>query len=280
MKHRYHIVVAIALCLAGTTQTHALTADEAVRMALRKNIAPGGEFQNFAEPNVAATMTEFVESVRGAWFRAVAARQALAQLEELRETLDLSAEFAQSLRDAGNLSALDLMRHQVVQAETAAGLAMLQADLQLEQERLANLVGVAAASLGLPDKLADVPSAPGAAPATADLPPAAQWSVRAAHRTYLAAHERARLYADTIVPLRRKITEETTLRFNGMLVDIFALLADVRAQLVASLSAIEAQRDFWLAENALRYAEVISHEPLAAPGLVPGVRGGAASGGH
>ena len=34
-------------------------------------------------------MTEFVEDVRGAWFRAVAARQALALLDEVRETIEV-----------------------------------------------------------------------------------------------------------------------------------------------------------------------------------------------
>lgn len=277
---RHAMILGLALCLTGIAPAHALTADDAVRIALRKHIAPNGPVHDAAEPNVAAAMTEFVEDVRGAWFRAVAARQALALLDELRETLDLSAEFAQSLRDAGNLSALDLMRHRALQAETAAGLAVLRADLQIEQERLAHLVGMALGDLGLPDRLADVPPSPAAAPATTSLPPEAQWSVRTAHLKYLAAHERARAYEATIVPLRRKITEETTLRFNGMLVDIFALLADVREQAGASLTAIEAQRDFWLAENALRYAEVVSHEPQAAPVLAPGARSGAAGGGH
>ena len=72
-----------------------------------------------------------------------------------------------------------------------------------------------------------------------------------AARTTLARHQR-----DEVVPLKRGITDEMLLKYNGMLVGVFELLADARAQVGAVIAAIEAQRDFWLADAALNSAIV------------------------
>lgn len=279
MWRRTSFVFGIVLFCCTAAVGAELTADDAVRLALRAAVAPA-DAHTAAETNVATAMTQLVEDARAAWFRAVAARQAQTVLDEVRETLDLAAEFATSLRQAGNLSALDLMRHQAMQAETTAAFALLRADLQIEQERLAYLVGMEPAQISLPAALIALPAAPAPPPAAADMRADARWSVRTAHLRYLATHERALAYRDKIVPLRRAITDETMLRFNGMLVDVFALLADVRERAIATLASIEAQRDFWLAENALRYAEVIDHEPHDAPTLTPALGGGGNGGGH
>ena len=279
MWRRAFLAFGLVLCWRTTVVAAELTADDAVRLALRANLASAGA-HGAPEANAPTAMTQLVEDARGAWFRAIAARQAQAVLSDVRETLDLAAEFATSLRAAGNLSALDLMRHQALQAETAAAFALLRTDLQLEQERLAYLVGMGPEQLSLPAALAEVPASPAPAPATADMTPDTRWSVRTAYLRYVAAHERALTYRDKIVPLRRAITEETMLRFNGMLVDVFALLTDARERSTAKLAAIEAQRDFWLAENALRFAEVIDHEPHEAPALTPALPDGGNGGGH
>ncbi len=78
--------------------------------------------------------------------------------------------------------------------------------------------------------------------------------LREAHSAYRAAREAAMLYRDEVVPLRKKISEENLLRYNGMLVSVFDLLADAREQIAAVTGYIEALRDFWLAETDLRAA--------------------------
>jgi hypothetical protein len=42
------------------------------------------------------------------------------------------------------------------------------------------------------------------------------------------------------VPLRKQIAEENLLRYNGMLIGVFELLADARAQIASVNAAIEA----------------------------------------
>ena len=66
------------------------------------------------------------------------------------------------------------------------------------------------------------------------------------------------------MPLKRTITDEMLLKYNGMLVGVFELLADARAQVGAVIAAIEAQRDFWLADAALN-AAIVGAPSSAAP---------------
>jgi hypothetical protein len=53
------------------------------------------------------------------------------------------------------------------------------------------------------------------------------------------------------------------LRYNGMLIGVFELLADARMQIASVNGAIEALRDFWLAEADLEMALV--GKPSLAP---------------
>lgn len=82
----------------------------------------------------------------------------------------------------------------------------------------------------------------------------AQSEVREAYAAYRAAHEAALHYRDELVPLRQRISEENRLRYNGMLVSVFELLADAREQVQTVAAAVEAQRDYWLAEARLKAA--------------------------
>ena len=88
----------------------------------------------------------------------------------------------------------------------------------------------------------------------ADTAVRARSEVREAYATYRTAYDLAKHYRDEIVPLRKHISEEVLLRYNGMLLSVFELLADARQQIAAVSSHIDAQRDFWLAETALNLA--------------------------
>jgi outer membrane protein TolC len=90
---------------------------------------------------------------------------------------------------------------------------------------------------------------------------------RDAYRTYRSAYDIARHYRDEVVPLRKIISDETMLRYNAMLIDVFALLTEARQRINSNMQAIEAQRDFWLASVDLGVA--------VTGGGVTGMRGGA-----
>lgn len=82
---------------------------------------------------------------------------------------------------------------------------------------------------------------------------------REAHAQYRAAAEVARRYQRDVLPLRKTISEETLLRYNAMQIDVFALLAESRERIAATIAAIEAQRDFWMADTNLKSAVLGGH---------------------
>jgi outer membrane protein TolC len=95
----------------------------------------------------------------------------------------------------------------------------------------------------------------------------ARSEVREAYGGYRSAFDIARHHLDEIVPLRKKILDENVLRYNGMLIGVFELLADARLQIASVNAAIDAQRDFWLAEADLDMALIgkPSMSPMAGP---------------
>lgn len=89
---------------------------------------------------------------------------------------------------------------------------------------------------------------------TADTAVRARSEVRESYAAYHTAYNLSLHYRDEVVPLRKNISEEMLLRYNGMLASVFELLADARLQINAVNSAISAQRDYWLAESDLQLA--------------------------
>ncbi|MCW5660052.1 MAG: TolC family protein [Burkholderiaceae bacterium] len=92
----------------------------------------------------------------------------------------------------------------------------------------------------------------------------ARSEVREAYTGYRLAWDIARHHRDEIVPLRKLIAEENLLRYNGMLIGVFELLADARAQIQSVNNYIESLRDFWTAQADLDMA-LIGKPSLAAP---------------
>jgi outer membrane protein TolC len=78
---------------------------------------------------------------------------------------------------------------------------------------------------------------------------------RSAYQAYRSNYDIARHYRNSVVPLRTKIEEQSLLTYNGMITNTFELLADSREKVNSSLLAINAKRDFWLAEASLAGAE-------------------------
>ncbi|MDY7579075.1 TolC family protein [Herbaspirillum sp. RTI4] len=99
----------------------------------------------------------------------------------------------------------------------------------------------------------------------------ARSEVREAYQGYRSSYDIARHYRDEIMPIKNRISEENQLRYNGMLIGVFDLLADARAQVASVNSTIEALRDFWIAEADLEMALI------GKPKLNPPTRSMAAS---
>jgi outer membrane protein TolC len=94
----------------------------------------------------------------------------------------------------------------------------------------------------------------------------ARSEVRESYAGYRIAYDVARHYREEAVPLAKRISDEQLLRYNGMLIGVFDLLADARSQASTVNASIEALRDFWVADSALQMALVGRSAPSAASG--------------
>lgn len=104
---------------------------------------------------------------------------------------------------------------------------------------------------------------------------AASSHLRQSYSAYRTAYDVAKHYRDEVVPLRKAISDENVLRYNGMLIGVFELLADTRDQIATVSAAIDALQQFWLADAALS-ATVIG-KPVAV-GAATAPSGAAGSG--
>jgi outer membrane protein TolC len=82
----------------------------------------------------------------------------------------------------------------------------------------------------------------------------AQSEIRESLQRLQNAESRVKQARDELIPLRGKLVEETTRYYNGMLLGVYDLLADVRAQIYAVQSKMNAERDCWVALADLQLA--------------------------
>jgi outer membrane protein TolC len=105
----------------------------------------------------------------------------------------------------------------------------------------------------------------------------ARSEVREAYTAYRSAYDIARYQRDELVPLSARIAEENVLRYNGMLIGVFELLADARSQIATVHGAIQALRDFWIAQADLDMALIgkPSLDVVAGPAMAAEAAAGA-----
>jgi outer membrane protein TolC len=75
----------------------------------------------------------------------------------------------------------------------------------------------------------------------------ARSQAREAYQAYRSSYRIAAQYRNEVLPLRQTIADETTLRYNAMMVDVFGLLTEARQRIASQTGGVEAHRDFWLA---------------------------------
>jgi outer membrane protein TolC len=95
---------------------------------------------------------------------------------------------------------------------------------------------------------------------------------RIAYETYRGTYDIARFWQDRVLPLRQIASQEIMLRYNnaitageGMRVDLFKYLTDARTRIAANASALDARRDFFVADADLQAALTVSDPSSQAP---------------
>lgn len=262
------------------------TADVAVRLAWRghpawadslaqlgtanqAHIAAGNWLE--VDPAVRRRVEDFDEileaaaDARKAWFEVVAAQTGLKLQYEIEEAYATAGELARRMVRVGNWSRLEQAQSQsrliAVKQQT------LKTQLEAEQAQVhlfkaLRLRGVYS-TVGLPEALSDLPKQA----ISADTVDKALTSIRAvlprseaiysqsmvsqAFSAYKASYSMAQLALD-----EQKVNvfmyDETVLRYNGMLLSVWDLLAQSSAKLHADLAVLNAQRDYLMAETNLQ----------------------------
>lgn len=209
---------------------------------------------------------------RKAWVQALAAQQVQKPLQDRAHAADAAFELGQRMVAVGNWSALQLAPVQLAKAAAHRELARAAYTAAQAHQQLLTLLppsaqpSAMASPLSLPAGLPELPPQPLAPTDVAQrlqalhghMPPANAWAHTATVRLVLAAHQAswavAQGYRDDELPTRQRITEETQLRYNGMLKSVWDLLTETGNQAQARVDAIGAQRDAWIALTDLHWA--------------------------
>ncbi len=234
-------------------------------------------------------------SARRAWVQAVAARQSQSYLEDVSEATEAGRDIMEGMRQVGNATELELLRAQTLYADAVANLTSAQLAAALERERLVQTLGLWGADadrVQLPERLSDLPPAAIGPEGLEDRAVAQRFDVRAgrieglageagvnaradvrtAWLAYRASYDLALHARDALVPLARRTSAEQLKLYNGMLIDVFGLVTDAATRINAVISALQAQRNFWLAEVELQRA--MSGVGTPAGAVQPAVQGG------
>jgi len=234
-------------------------------------------------------------AARRAWVNAVAARQSVRYLEDVVVAAEASREIMAGMRGVGNASELETLRAQTLYADAVAHLTAVQIAAAVERERLVQTLGLwgpDAERVQLPERLPDLPRTP-VGPEGLEARAVAQrfdvqagrlegrageagvnarGEVRTAWLAYRGAFDLARHAHEALVPLARRVSAEQLKLYNGMLIGVLDLVADATARINAVNAALDAERDFWLAEVELQRA--MSGVGVSAVTLTPGAQSG------
>jgi outer membrane protein TolC len=249
---------------------------------LARRMAGVGNFPKLTQAREQAFYAETTAQLARAQHNATAARERLARLiglwgEDLGFQLpDRLPELPKAVREGGDLEAQAIAQRLDVQGARREAESVARSLGLTKVTRFVNLLEVGILSnsetsqprqrgweieLGLP--IFDFGGARvaraerlymQAANRTVEAAIGARSEVREAYSSYRTSFDVAQHYRDEIVPLRKRISEEMLLRYNGMLASVFELLADSREQVTAVNGYIESVRDFWIAESDLQMA--------------------------
>jgi outer membrane protein TolC len=122
-----------------------------------------GQRHEAAKLQAAQSVLVLAADTRRAWVRAVSAQQSVVYLRDAKEAAEAGAELAHRMAQAGNWSALQRTREQLLLADAAAQLARAEQAAVASREQLNRLLGLGGERTGytLPDRLPPLPqSAP------------------------------------------------------------------------------------------------------------------------
>jgi hypothetical protein len=230
--------------------------------------AQAKDMQTMASSNMASSMdilsaekiAKTSMPVRIAWLQAVAKQEQVMYAKQLHTSAQASSELAKRMRSVGNFTRLQQANQHALYAEAATMLLTSTQEALEAREALIRALALndaKASTLVLPERLPELPAEPVAETALKRVvrtsngqmfASEAPSELRSSYAAYRNAYALAKHYRDEVLPLRKIIAEETTLRYNGMFIGVFELLAENREQSKTVIASIAATQAFWLAD--------------------------------
>jgi hypothetical protein len=238
-------------------------------------------------------------AARRAWVSAVSARQTQRYYEDVVLALEAGRDIVESMRSVGNATELEALRAQTLHADAVAHLTTVQVAAAVERERLIQVLGLwgpDAERVQLPERFPDLPrtsvtpdgiearavaqrfdvEAGRSAGEPGEAAVNARADVRTAWLAYRGAYDLAMHAREALVPLAERTSAEQLKLYNGMIIGVLDLIADSAQRINAVNAALDAERDFWLAEIELQRAmagvgiSAVAPQPGVPSGFQPG----------
>jgi hypothetical protein len=260
---------------SGSTKAASLTLDQAIERAraLSPQIARNlvnvsrvpADYPRLTDAQRSAITEDqhLVSGVTTLFYQLLADRDRVALRAEAAELSAIAEEVITRMRKAGNTNDLHAGEMQLAAAKSQEAVSAARLSLVDAKEALALRLQLSGTDPRL-DLTGSLPVLPKqlAALSTIDQRLLSFFSEspevlkrQAAVRKALAlrdeAHRMARLHQDRVLPLQQKISEETLLHYNGMIVGVFELLKDAEHHVSIKESHIDALLRYWKSEAEL-----------------------------
>jgi outer membrane protein TolC len=207
------------------------------------------------------------------WVNALAAQLSLQQSRQLLQAAESARELGDRMVAVGNWSKIQQAPLQMAHAAALMSVQRSRLASVQAQNRLLKSFGQVGQyqTLAMPGKMQDLPKSTIADDVLQSRGKAIQNQLFHAERfvnrdnlfqataAYQAAFENAKL-ANEVLKFRQFVTEETVLHYNGMLKSTWDVLTESQNQIQASTAAVNAQRDFEIAQIDLDWV-LLGGEP-------------------
>lgn len=260
---------------SGPTNKASLTLDQAIERAraLSPQIARNlvnvsripADYPRLTDPQRSAITEDqhLVSGVTTLFYQLLADRDRVALRAEAAELSAIAEEVITRMRKAGNTNDLHAGEMQLAAAKSQEAVSAARLSLVDAKEALALRLQLSGEDpqLDLAGSLPPPPRQLAALPLIdqrllsffSESPEVLkrQAAVRKALAVRDEAHRMARLYQDRVLPVQQKISEETLLHYNGMIVGVFELLKDAEHHASIKESHIDALLRYWKSEAEL-----------------------------
>jgi len=246
----------------------ALTSHQAIEHMLRNqldsvNYLPGSEsisdyyLLSHAQRSALQQRYSIIYEISKVYYELVALQEKLVHVENMLDAVEAASELTSRMYKVGNVNELKLLKQKKDLYKKRLEYKAMQANFLEAKERFIQRMNFDSRDLktDVESRLVDPPKESRRLSdkekkaidlGTINNPGTVQTRSlgRISYDSYLEKYNKVKSYKDEILPAQKKISDETLLRYNGMLIDVFYLLEDAENQSKTVIEYIDAKMAF------------------------------------